>query len=88
MEGFINVIKVKYSFEDNEVAGLELNLAPKVKKFIHMNKDNCQLLEMMNNGLLDWYNRAEFGDDIILKAYVGKDKFVDPNSGQVDVKFV
>lgn len=77
-KGFIQVIKVEYSFEDGKkITGLELNLAPKVKKFIHLNKDNCDLLELMGNGLLDWYNRADFGDDIILTAYTGKDKLVD-----------
>lgn len=76
-KGYISVIKVKYVFKDgNEMAGLELNLAPKVKKFVQMNKDNLELLKMMGNGLYDWYNRAEFGDDIILSAYVGKDKLV------------
>lgn len=76
-KGYISVIKVKYVFKDgNEMAGLELNLAPKVKKFVQMNKDNLELLKMMGNGLYDWYNRAEFGDDIILFAYVGKDKLV------------
>ena len=80
-KGFIAVVKVKYKFQDgNEMCGIELNLAPKVKKFIQMNKDNCDLLKMMNNGLVEWYNRAEFGQDILLTAYTGVDKVVDPNA--------
>lgn len=88
--GFINVIKVKYSFQDgNEVAGLELNLAPKVKKFIHINKDNAQLLKIMNNGLIDWYNRAEFGDDIMLTCNTSPDLVVGSSEdGQIPVNFV
>lgn len=76
-KGFIVVKKVKYIFKDgNEMQGLELNLAPKVKKFIQLNTDNCQLLQIMQNGLIDWYNRANFGDDITLTCYTGKDKTV------------
>lgn len=78
-KAFISVVKVKYTFKDgNEMQGLELNLAPKVKKFIQMNKDNIDLLNLMQNGLVDWYNRANFGDDIVLSAYSGKDKIVVP----------
>lgn len=85
-KGYINVTKVKYIFKDgNEMQGLEISLAPKVKKFIQMNKDNADLLRVMGNGLVDWYYRAEFGDDIVLSAYTGKDKVVDPNV--VDVHF-
>lgn len=88
-KGFISVIKVKYNFkEGNTMQGLELNLAPKVKKFIHLTKDNCDLLKMFGNGLLDWYNRAEFGDDIVLTAYTGKDKIVNNfDSDSVAVNF-
>lgn len=85
-KGYINVIKVKYVFKDgNEMQGIEISLAPKVKKFIQMNKDNSDLLRVMGNGLVDWYYRAEFGDDIVLSAYTGNDKVVDPNA--VDVRF-
>lgn len=81
-KGYINVIKVKYAFKDGiSMQGIELNLAPKVKKFIQLNKDNCELLRMMGNGLLDWYNRADFGDDIVLSAYTGKDKIVNNYDG-------
>lgn len=77
-KGFISVVKVKYIFKDGtEMVGIELNLAPKVKKFISMNRDNRELMEMMGNGLVDWFNRAEFGDDIMLTCYTGKDKKVD-----------
>lgn len=77
-KGFISIVKVKYIFKDgNEMVGIELNLAPKVKKFISMNRDNRELMEMMGNGLVDWFNRAEFGDDIMLTCYTGKDKKVD-----------
>ena len=87
-KGFISVVKVEYSFQDgNKMQGLELNLAPKVKKFIRIDKDNAELLKLMNNGLIDWYNRAEKGDDILLTAYTGKDKLVS-NDGQVPVNFV
>lgn len=89
--GFINVIKVKYTFQDgNEVSGLELNLAPKVKKFIQINKDNAQLLKIMRNGLIDWYNRADYGDDIMLKCSTSKDReyIPDEKNGQVEVNFV
>lgn len=84
--GFITVVKVKYLFNDgNEMQGIELCLAPKVKKFIRIDRDNADLLKMMGNGLIDWYNRAQLGDDIVLKAYVGKDKLVTDNN--IEVKF-
>lgn len=77
--GFINVCKVKYTFKDgNEMQGLELNLAPKVKKFININKENADLLRIMGNGLIEWYNRADFGDDIVLSCNTSKDKVVIP----------
>lgn len=78
--GFINVTKVKYVFKDgNEMSGLELNLAPKVKKFIQINKDNAELLKLMNNGLIDWYYRVEYGDDIVLKCSTLKDRAYIPD---------
>lgn len=84
--GFINVTKVKYVFKDgNEMSGLELNLAPKVKKFIQINKDNAELLRLMNNGLIDWYNRVEYGDDIILKCSTSKDRMYIPDEKNGDV---
>lgn len=87
-KGFIKVIKVKYSFQDgNEVSGIELNLAPKVKKFIQMNSDNIELMNLIGNGLADWYNRVDYGDDLDLTVYTGKDKLV-TNNGQVPVNFI
>lgn len=89
--GFINVTKVKYVFKDgNEMSGLELNLAPKVKKFIQINKDNAELLRLMNNGLIDWYNRVEYGEDIVLKCSTSKDRtyIPDEKNGQVPVSVV
>lgn len=86
--GFITVVKVKYVFKDgNEMQGLELNLAPKVKKFIQMNKDNADLLRVMGNGLIDWYNRAEFGEDIVLKCSTSKDReyIPDEKNGNISV---
>lgn len=78
--GYINVIKVKYSFKDgNEISGLELNLAPKVKKFVAINKDNAELMRIMNNGLIDWYNRTEYGDDIVLKCSTSPDRSYIPD---------
>lgn len=78
-KGFINVTKVKYSFQDgNECSGIELSLAPKVKKFINLNHDNLQLLQIMGNGLYQWYLGADFGDDIVLSALVTKEKVVIP----------
>lgn len=75
--GFVNVTKVKYVFKDgNEMQGIELNLAPKVKKFIPLNKDNADIMKIMGNGLIDWYNRVDFGSDLVLKAYTGPDKIV------------
>ena len=88
--GFINVIKVKYSFKDgNEMSGVELNLAPKVKKFIQINRDNAELMRLMNNGLIDWYNRADYGDDIILKCSTSKDRSYIPDgkNGDIAVNF-
>lgn len=88
--GYINVVKVKYSFKDgNEVSGLELNLAPKVKKFVQINNDNAELMQLMNNGLIEWYHRAEYGDDIVLKCSTSKDKtyLPDEKNGDVAVNF-
>ena len=87
-KGYIRVVKVEYSFQDgNKMQGIELNLAPKVKKFIRIDRDNAELLKLMGNGLIDWYNRAELGADLVLSAYTGKDKLVS-NDGQVPVNFV
>lgn len=84
--GYINVIKVKYVFKDgNEMSGIELNLAPKVKKFIQINKDNAELMRLTNNGLIDWYNRAEYGDDIALKCSTSKDRTYIPDENNGDV---
>lgn len=86
--GFINVVKVKYNFKDgNELSGIELNLAPKVKKFIAINKDNAELMRLMNNGLIDWYNRADYGDDIVLKCSTSADRtyIPDEHNGSVPV---
>lgn len=86
--GFVNVVKVKYTFKDgNEMSGVELNLAPKVKKFIQINKDNAELMQLMNNGLIDWYNRAEYGDDLVLKCSTSKDRtyIPDEKNGSVEV---
>lgn len=66
----INVCKVKYKFDDSEMYGIELRLAPKVKKFVQMNKDNRDLLSLMGNGIDKWYSMAEFGDDIDLFAEI------------------
>lgn len=77
--GFVNITKVKYLFKDgNEMQGFEIRLAPKVKKFIPLNKDNMELLKLMGNGLSDWYNRSDFGDDIMLTCNTSKDKIVVP----------
>lgn len=89
--GFIQVTKVKYSFKDgNELSGLEISLAPKVKKFISINKDNADLMRLMNNGLIEWYNRAEFGDDLILKCSTSKDRtyIPDEKNGAVNVSML
>jgi hypothetical protein len=87
-KGYITIVKVEYTFQDgNKMQGIELNLAPKVKKFIRIDKDNADLLKLMGNGLIDWYYRAELGDDLVLSAYTGKDKLVS-NDGQVPVNFV
>lgn len=80
-KGFIHVIKVKYVFKDgNEMQGIELNLAPKVKKFVVINRDNAELLRIMGNGLIDWYNRADFGDDIDCICNTEKDKTYNPEN--------
>lgn len=89
--GYVNVIKVKYVFKDgNEMSGLELNLAPKVKKFIQINKDNAELMRLMNNGLIDWYNRAEYGEDIVLKCSTSKDRtyIPDEKNGSISVNML
>lgn len=79
MKCFINIVKVKYKFQDgNEVEGLELNLAPKVKKFIHCSIDNLELMKIMGNGLEQWYRNSEFGDNIIVEANWSKDRTYSP----------
>lgn len=70
-KAFVNIVKVEYRFAQddgslNTVNGIEVRLAPKVKKFFSMNKDNLELLDLMQNGLADWYARAEVGDDLVL----------------------
>lgn len=86
--GFINITKVKYSFKDgNEMSGIEISLAPKVKKFININKDNAELMRLMGNGLVEWYYRADFGDDIVLKCNTSKDRtyIPDEKNGSINV---
>lgn len=86
--GYINITKVKYTFKDgNEMSGIELSLAPKVKKFIQINKDNAELLSLMKNGLVEWYYRADYGDDITCICNTSKDKtyIPDEKNGEVPV---
>lgn len=86
MKAFVNVVKVKYQFKDgNEIQGIELNLAPKVKKFIPITKDNADLMRIMRNDLIEWYNRAEFGDDLILEAAIEFDKTYNPGENDSSV---
>lgn len=88
MKVFIDIVKVGYRFTQDdgnvqEVQGIELRLAPKVKKFISMNKDNLELLELMQNGLGNWYKQAEVGDDIIVSCAWDNDKVV--SSRQIEI---
>lgn len=69
----VNIVKVKYKFDDNEIYGVELRFAPKVKKFLSMNKDTKDLLELVGNGLGQWFKTAEFGDDITLSVSLPDD---------------
>jgi len=86
MKAFVNVLKVKYQFKDgNEIQGLEFNLAPKVKKFIPITKDNADLMRIMHNDLIEWYNRAEFGEDIILEASIEFDRTYNPSENDSSV---
>ena len=64
----VNIVKVKYKFDDNEIYGVELRFAPKVKKFLSMNKDTKDLLDLVGNGLGQWFKTADFGDDITLSV--------------------
>lgn len=71
MKAFIEIVKVEYNFAQpdgttNLVRGVEVRLAPKVKKFVVMSKDNLELLSLMGNGLAHWYEQAQTGDDVIL----------------------
>jgi hypothetical protein len=75
--GMVKIVKVKYSFKDgNEMQGIEVWLAPKVKKFFNMSRDNLEIMKTYGNGLADWYYRADFGQDLELQVYTGKDKTV------------
>lgn len=69
----INIVKVKYKFDDNEIYGVELRFAPKVKKFLNINKDTKDLLDLVGNGLGQWYKTADFGDDITLSLSLPDD---------------
>ena len=66
----VQFVKVKYLFpeKNQEISGIELRFAPKVKKFMYMNKDTKELLDLVGNGLAQWYDRADYGDDIIVGA--------------------
>lgn len=80
-KGFVKVVKVKYNFKDgSEISGLEVWLAPKVKKFVSMNRDNLEIMRTIGNGLADWYQRADYGDDLDLSVFTGKDKVVVPKN--------
>lgn len=88
MKVFIDIVKVGYRFTQDdgnvqEVQGIELRLAPKVKKFISMNRDNLELLDLMQNGLGNWYKNAEVGDDIIVSTSWDSDKVV--SSRQIEI---
>ncbi len=72
----VNIVKVKYKFDDNEIYGVELRFAPKVKKFLSMNKDTKDLLDLVGNGLSKWYQYADFGDDITLSVSLPDDPSV------------
>ena len=68
----VNICKVKYEWKDKGecVYGVELRFAPKVKKFLSMNKDTKELMDLIGNGLAKWYDRADFGDDITLSCEI------------------
>lgn len=77
-KGFVKIVKVKYNFKDgSEMSGVEVWFGPKVKKFISMNRDNLEIMKTIGNGLADWYQRVDYGDDLDLTVYTGKDKMVD-----------
>lgn len=85
----VNIVKVKYTFQDNEVYGVELRFAPKVKKFLSLNKDTKELLDLVGNGLSVWYDRADWGDDITLSLSLPdnpREKVVAGNTVQSESK--
>lgn len=68
---WVQIAKVKYTFENGQqVEGIEMRLAPGVKKFISMNSDKKEILQAVGNKLYDWYIHADFGDDTGLTAFL------------------
>lgn len=66
---WVIVTKVQYSFKDgNHMEGIELSLAPSVKKFISFNRDKIELVNLVGNQIHDWYNSADYGDSFALTA--------------------
>lgn len=85
----VNIVKVKYEWKDKDqcVYGVELRFAPKVKKFLSMNQDTKELLDLMGNGLARWFDRADFGDDIMLSLNIPdnpREVVVDPRLNGYD----
>lgn len=67
---WVVLTKIKYTFEEgNTVEGIEIRLAPGVRKFITMSGDRLEITQAVGNKVADWYLQADFGDDTGLTAY-------------------
>ena len=63
----IKVVKEEFKAPDgNLIRGVRIIIAPKVSKFVSINKETEELLEFMNPNFEHWYNNGPNGQEMIL----------------------
>ena len=63
----IKVVKEEFKAPDgNLIRGVRVIIAPKVSKFVSINKETEELLEFMNPNFEHWYSKASNGQEIVL----------------------
>lgn len=63
----IKVVKEEFKAPDgNLIRGVRVIIAPKVSKFVSINKETEELLEFMNPNFEHWYHDAPNGLEMIL----------------------
>lgn len=63
----VKIVKEEFKAPDgNLIRGVRVIIAPKVSKFISINKETEELLEFMNPNFEHWYQGAPNGNEIVL----------------------